>query len=179
MHKHLVDYYRYREQHVKVALRGLLLNEDSYFMFGNQGPYYGQVCGGKSVADPNGRFSDLMSQVRAQDWVTCLPFDLGLIADNLRLELYKNGTCQDTSPFRSMLKDCYYALGPLLPDSFRKRLQKAHLSDWRRLTFPRWPVDSSVDQLFDQILLASLSAQRRSVFRSYGFGLMAHWVVPL
>src|SRR6202021_1446055 len=31
--------------------------------------------------------------------------------------------------------------------------------DWQRLPFPHWPVDSSVDQMLEQILLLSLRAQ--------------------
>lgn len=162
MRKHLVDYYRCREQHAKIALTGLPVNEAGYFRFGRrQGLYYGQLCGSRPAAKPDSDLCDVMSQVSAQpDGVTCLPFDLGQIADNLRFELYMNGTYQEPSISQSILKDCYYALRPLLPDVVRKRLQKAHLSDWQRLTFPRWPVDSSVDQLFEQTLLASLRAQR-------------------
>jgi len=160
MNKYIVDYYRCLEQHVNVGLAGPLLNEAGYFKFGGQGLYYGQLCGDKPAAKPNGHLCDLMSQVRAQDGITCLPFDLGQIADNLRFELYANGTRQGASFFRSILKDSYYTLRPLLPSAFRKRLQKAHLSDWQKLTFPRWPVDCSVDQLFDHILLASLRARQ-------------------
>jgi hypothetical protein len=160
VNKYITDYYQCLEQHINVGLAGSLLNEAGYFKFGDQGLYYGQLCGDKPAAKSNGHLCDLMSQVRVQDGITYLPFDLGQIADNLRFELYANGTYQGASSFRSMLKDSYYALRPLLPSAFRKRLQKAYLSDWRKLTFPRWPVDSSVDQLFEQILLASLRAQR-------------------
>lgn len=159
MNKHVADYYRCSIQHLNLDLAGPLSPETGYFKFGEQGLYYGQLFGDKPAAKPNGRLCDLTSQVRVQGGVTYLPFDLEQVADNLRLELYANGASHGASSFHAFLKDSYYLLRPLLPFSVRKRLQKAQLSDWRRLTFPRWPVDRSVDQLFEQILLASLRAR--------------------
>lgn len=159
MNKPVTDYYRCSTQHLNLDVAGPLSPEAGYFKFGEQGLYYGQLSGDKPAAKPNGHLSDLTSQVRAQGGVTYLPFDVSQVADNLRLELYAHGDSPGTLSFNSFLRDGYYLLRPLLPSSVRKRLQKAQLSDWRRLPFPRWPVDRSVDQLFEQILLASLRAQ--------------------
>jgi hypothetical protein len=159
MNKCVADYYRCQEKHVGEDLAGLLSNEAGYFKFGDQGLYYGQVCGGRPAPTPNGQVRDVASQVRAEGGITFLPFNPTQVADNLRFELYTNGDGRNSFSFSSLLKDSYYLLRPLLPTSFRRRLQKAQLSDWDTLTFPRWPVDRSVDQLFEQILLASLRTQ--------------------
>jgi len=159
MNKYVAEYYRCPERYINVSLAGALSNEEGYFKFGERGLYYGQVCGDRPSATPNGHLRDVTSSVRTEGGITYLPFDLTQVTDNLRFELYSNGAGHGTTYFSSLLKDSYYLLRPLLPDSFRRHLQKARLSDWRTLTFPRWPVDRSVDQLFEQILLASLRAQ--------------------
>lgn len=159
MNKYVVEYYRCPDKYINVDLAGALSNESGYFKFGERGLYYGRVYGDRPSTAPNGHLRDLTSSVRMGRGVTYLPFDLTQVADNLRLELYANGAFHSTSSFGSLLKDGYYLLRPLLPASLRRRLQKARLSGWRNLKFPCWPVDRSVDQLFEQILLASLRAQ--------------------
>jgi hypothetical protein len=53
----------------------------------------------------------------------------------------------------------YYFLRPLLPVTARKHLQKNYLAGWDKKPFPHWPVDRSVDEVFEQLLLLSLRAQ--------------------
>jgi hypothetical protein len=159
MNKYITEYYRCPESYVNVSLAGALSNEAGYFKFGGQGLYYGQVYGDRPSATPNGHSCDLTSSVRMERGVTYLPFDLTQVADSLRFELYANGACHGALSFNSLLKDSYYLVRPLLPAFVRRRVQKARLSDWPTLKFPCWPVDRSVDRLFEQILLASLRAQ--------------------
>lgn len=40
----------------------------------------------------------------------------------------------------------------------RRHLQRFHLRGWDKVSFPRWPVDCSVDNLFEQLMLLSLRA---------------------
>ena len=87
-----------------------------------------------------------------------LPFDLKEVVDNLRCELYSQGFA--SSAAAKMLARAYYLLRPLFPISVRKHLQGWHLRDWERLPFPHWPVDRTVDQVFEQTMLLSLKAQR-------------------
>ena len=48
----------------------------------------------------------------------------------------------------------------------RKHLQKVHLRNWDQRPFPQWPVDSSIDNLFEKLLLLCLrqSGSRRIPF---------------
>lgn len=85
-----------------------------------------------------------------------LPFDLKEVVDNLRCELYANGVA--SSAATAMLARAYYLVRPLLPVFVRKHMQRWRLRDWARLPFPRWPVDSTVDQIFEQAMLLSLKA---------------------
>jgi hypothetical protein len=52
----------------------------------------------------------------------------------------------------------YYFLRPALPVAVRSHLQRFHLKGREKPIFPRWPVESSVDDLLEQLLLLSLKA---------------------
>lgn len=41
----------------------------------------------------------------------------------------------------------------------RKRVQRAHLNGWRNLTFPHWPVDTTVEDLCETLLLLSMKTE--------------------
>jgi hypothetical protein len=45
-----------------------------------------------------------------------------------------------------------------MPVAFRKHLQRLHLKGWKEKTFPRWPVDRTVDSVMERLLLLSLRA---------------------
>ena len=61
------------------------------------------------------------------------------------------------TPHRSHVK-MYYWVRSALPFSVRNYLKKLHLKGWETLAFPRWPVDCSVDNLLEHLLLLSLEA---------------------
>jgi hypothetical protein len=52
----------------------------------------------------------------------------------------------------------YYLIRSALPFSVRSYLKKLHLKGWETVAFPRWPVDCSVDNLLEHLLLLSLEA---------------------
>jgi len=58
----------------------------------------------------------------------------------------------------SALAKAYYLIRPVLSIGVRRHLQKIYLSGWDKLAFPRWPLDCSVDNLFRQLMLLSLSS---------------------
>ena len=58
----------------------------------------------------------------------------------------------------SVLARMYYLIRPILSAGVRRRLQKIYLSGWDKLPFPRWPVDCSVDHIFQKLLLLALKA---------------------
>jgi len=82
------------------------------------------------------------------------------IIDYLRRERYALNGYEGNRHFLSTpaLMRAYYHLRPLLGVSVRKYLQRLFLGDWRKLAFPRWPVDTSVENLLEQSLLLSMRA---------------------
>ncbi len=59
----------------------------------------------------------------------------------------------------SILRKAYYLARPLLPVSVRKHLQRIHLHGWNNISFPRWPVDASVERTFEKLLTLLLRTQ--------------------
>jgi hypothetical protein len=87
-----------------------------------------------------------------------LPFEASRIIDNFRLERYaKSVDVGADGPLSSeAARRFYYLLRPLLGSSLRKQLQRWFLRDWPRLPFPRWPVDTSVEEIFARHLLLTM-----------------------
>jgi hypothetical protein len=91
-----------------------------------------------------------------------LPFDASQVVDNLRLERYAKSANDGTNGLLSSeaARRAYYFLRPMLGCSFRKRLQCWFLRDWDQLPFPRWPVDTSVEEVFERHLLLAMKIGR-------------------
>ncbi|MCL4760193.1 MAG: hypothetical protein KJ018_00120 [Burkholderiales bacterium] len=87
----------------------------------------------------------------------------GLI-DTVRLERYMNEAVarQDHMGIKSAIRQAYYLVRPLLPVTVRKHLQRAALQGWNSIPFPRWPVDTSVEDLMDATWRILLRATNRS-----------------
>lgn len=152
--EYVAQYYRCPERYLRFEVKGALSEESGYFNFGKEVVCYGQLNGTRPSATPSENLSNAMDCVIVEHGTVYLPFDAAQVADNLRYELYAG----NSSP-ASILYRAYYFLRPLIPGAVRKHLQKARLSNWNTLKFPRWPVDRSVDLLFEQLLLTSLRAQ--------------------
>jgi hypothetical protein len=80
------------------------------------------------------------------------------IIDDLRLERYATNAKPDLNALLSSeaVRRLYYALRPWMRDSFRRRLQRLYLKNWDNLPFPKWPVDTSVEDILEGLLLQSM-----------------------
>jgi len=155
----LIQYYRCPERYVRLALKGSLSDTSGYFRFGEGTVCYGQYCGRRPSPSPMEALYDAYSDVSIENGITTLPFDLAQVIDNLRYEFYTASARGDSSRLRSIGKQIYYSVRPLLPVVVRKHLQKIYLNGWHEARFPHWPVDRSVDNVLEQLLLLSLRAQ--------------------
>jgi hypothetical protein len=159
VNEYVTQYYRCPERYTRFDLAGQLSQEHGYFRFWNDALCYGQLARDTPSPTPNEKLCDVISHTALNNGITYLPFDITQVVDNLRLELYSKKSFHNGSLLSSILNETYYLARPLLPGGARRLLQKVRLSDWKSLMFPRWPVDRSVDLLFEQLLLASLRAQ--------------------
>lgn len=160
MNEYVTQYYRCPERYVQLNVKCALTGESGYFNFGDDVVCYGQLCGEIPSLIPNVKLYDAIRDATTDNGITYLPFDVTQVVDNLRLELYSKNTLHAGSLFSSFLNGIYYRARPLLPGGVRRCLQKARLSNWKTLKFPRWPVDHNVDLLFEQLLLLSIRSQR-------------------
>ena len=156
MDESLIHYFRCPERHVRLVLKEPLSGVSGYFLFGAGSVCYGRCSGTRPAKTPDGDLKDVYPDATAKEGVVSLPFDLTEVTNNLRFELY---TSARRSGRETSVNQLYYFLRPLLPVSVRKYLQRIRLGGWNKLSFPHWPVDRTVDDLFEHVMLLSLRAQ--------------------
>jgi hypothetical protein len=130
--------------------------QTGYFLAGPDTTLYGHLANQPPAATPDQPLPDATSNIEIKNKTIQLPFDPHEVLTNLRHETYMGGDAR--SGTSSLTAKIYYAIRPLLPVSVRKHLQKIHLRNWDKRPFPRWPVDFSVDNLHNQLLLLTLRA---------------------
>jgi hypothetical protein len=149
----LVNYYHFPESFVTIAQHGKPKGNKGYFRFGAE-TCYGQCAGLSPMSAPNDLLPDALSVATTQNGTVSIPFDLAEIVDNLRNERYISD-----SILNSTVASAYYMLRPFLPVPIRKNLQKILLRNWDKLPFPNWPLDRTVDKLFERSMLLALQSR--------------------
>lgn len=156
----LSQYYRLPEHWLQLEMSEAgWSGPPGYFRFGPDVICYGTWPRRRLAGAPSGALPDALVETRVEAGETYLPFDWIQVADNLRFEVYAQKSWHENSPLRSAVNAAYYFFRPLMPVALRKHLQRIRLNGWRHATFPRWPVDTSVDSFFAQLLLLSLRSQ--------------------
>jgi len=148
------DYYRCPEAFAVFSLAGKLSEDCGYFRLGPDIICYGRSSSGFRAEHPAGELYDVEKDVVADGSGLRLPFNPSEIVANLRYERYTphSNRREKTQTATSVLRKAYYLARPLLPVSVRKHLQRIHLRGWNNISFPRWPVDASVEQTFEKLL---------------------------
>ena len=157
MQADLTEYFRCPEEFVAFTPASNLSEDSGYFRFGADTVCYGRSSAGFRAKHVNGNLYDVSGDTRVHDSGAELPFDPAEVARNLRYEHYvgaANGAGKTWT--LNLLRDAYYVVRPLLPVGVRKHLQQFRLRNWQDLTFPRWPVDTSVDNLMERLLALSI-----------------------
>ncbi len=152
------DHYRLPEKFVDFDLGGQLSPDQGYFRFGPNVTCYGRTCAGVRNAQVGSPLYDTMKDVVVDNGRVELPFDPSEIVDNLRLERYVSiwGNAID---FTNHFKKLYYLFRPFMNMAARKRIQKFYSRNWRNLSFPRWPVDTTVEDICERLLLLLIEAK--------------------
>ncbi len=150
----LTQYYRCPERFVRFLPEPSASAKSGFFRFDEEATCYGSYSGCQHALSSTVPLHDASRDVLVEDGTTHLPFDPSQVVENLRRETYMEDWRQGAP--MSALTRMYYFVRPMLPIGVRKHLQKFHLRGWDKLTFPRWPIDCSVDKLLEQLLLLSL-----------------------
>lgn len=159
MNESLIQYYRCPEHYVQFALKKHVPRTSGYFRFGENEICYGRYEGSCPSVSPLNALQDACRDVTVENGIVSLPFNLTEVIENLRYELYTDRKGEHRSPLESSVGRVYYLIRPLLPVAIRKHLQRIQLRDWDQVQFPHWPVDRTVDNVLEQLLLLSLKAQ--------------------
>lgn len=157
MNNSFVDYFKCPDRYGHVAVGGHLSPRSGYFSFGSGGVFYGR-CSGSRNGSQLGALQDVAGNVTAERGTVTLPFEMQEVVENLQCERYPSSARKDDSIAQSILSAAYYSIRPLMPVSVRKHLQRVRLRGWDRIAFPKWPVDRTVNELFETVMMYSLRA---------------------
>jgi hypothetical protein len=152
----LIERYRCPETFLNLSIKNNLGEQRGFFRFGDI-TCYGRCSGGVSRYRVDSVLYDVAQEVvlSNSDSAVYLPFDPTETVDNLRLERYVGAL---DSAVRAPARKIYYFLRPIFPFSVRKQIQKFQLRSWRRLPFPSWPVDHTVENICEELLLLAIKA---------------------
>jgi hypothetical protein len=153
----LVEYYRCPESVSCFRVQGELAGNAGYFRLGERTIGFGRSAVGSSRPSLHSELPDLSAAITARNGGCFLPFDPDEIVNNLRRERYTAASRQETH-VRRLGKKAYYGLRPLLPFVLRKHLKRFALRGWETKAFPSWPVDRTVDETLEQLMLHAMEA---------------------
>ncbi len=154
----LYDRYCCPEKFFDLVLNEQLSSDEGYFRFGPDSICYGRSCSGARRPRPESSLYDSIRDIVIDDGKLGLPFNPTEIIDNLRLERYANTRGMQGS-FEEFFRKLYYRLRPLTNLTVRKQIQKFHARDWEKRSFPKWPVDTTVEHICETLLLMSMQAK--------------------
>ncbi|MCU1270101.1 MAG: hypothetical protein JWN74_1395 [Acidobacteriaceae bacterium] len=150
----LVDHYRCPASFFNITLQNAITSDSGFFRFGSNAICYGRSATGYRGSRVGPALYDVAADVQINQSEVCLPFSPTEIIENLRLERYNPAQ----SWIRRRAKKVYYHVRPYLHRSMRKQVQRLHVRGWRERRFPAWPVDVTVENLCEQLLLLVLRA---------------------
>lgn len=160
----LTDHFRCPDDLADISVDEALSVDSGYFNLGPDVICYGQCASGtpaESVTDP---LHDALHHVRTHDASLQLPFDPAQVLDNLRHERFLSGAKlgKTANKANGFVRQLYYLARPLMSVDMRKHLQRIYLRDWEQIPFPRWPVDSTVENTLEQLLILSMKCRNQT-----------------
>lgn len=151
----LNDRYRGPENFFDFDFSGQLSANSGFFRLGPKAICYGRTCSGALGSRPESASYDAIRDVHVSGGKLRLPFDSTEIIDNLRLERYTSAR-QTGNTFEHFLRRLYYRFRPFMNLSVRKQIQKFHARNWEKQSFPKWPVDTTVEDVCETLLTMSM-----------------------
>jgi hypothetical protein len=159
MNTALIDHYRCAADVANFDLSGQLSEDEGYFRFGSA-TCYGRSASGYRAKGADGPLYDVLEDVATCGSSPILPFHPTEVINNLRFERYAGQyKLSSLSRWQQGLRNAYYYIRPLLDVNARRLVQRTHLNGWQSLSFPQWPLDTSVESICEQSLLTSMRAK--------------------
>jgi hypothetical protein len=160
VNKALLDLYRCPEAFAEFELTHDLSEDAGFFRFGSEATCFGRTVLGSRARPAGDGLYDVLPDVRIEGSCLRLPFHPDEVVENLRRERYIKCLPAARSFLASRhVRNAYYFLRPLLPVAVRRYLQKIELIGWKKIPFPRWPVDLSVDLVLNLCLALAMKSR--------------------
>jgi hypothetical protein len=144
------------------TLSGTSTEASGYFRLGPNAVGFGQVVG----MEPAKLFKeellpDVSPCVNVSPQGIGLPFNPSEVLGNLLLERYVQASSSNAGKLSQnpVLRSLYYLARPLLDVSVRRHLQRISFHGWEKISFPAWPVDTSVEKILEFLLIRSMQSQ--------------------
>ena len=141
MQKSIAEYYKLPENYLTFSIAEPDIGKDKFFHLNKV------LCFGKSA------HSEITSTVTGDNCIS-LSANLDGVIDNLRLEKYAASINKNF--YKNTLIGLYYKMRTYIPDYLRHRLQKFSMRNWDKITFPHFPVDTTVEDIFESIFIRLL-----------------------
>ena len=148
-----LNFFRCPREYGSFQLKGKLSGGERFFRFGAATCYGNSATGISYVARPES--FDALEAIGFEDDRVLLCFNPTQAAENLRRERYLS----ERSGGR-WLRSLYYSVRPLLASPVRKAIQRLVLSRRLRERFPLWPVDCSVEEIFESMMVLLLRCKK-------------------
>lgn len=154
------NYFRCPETELHLNVSGELSHDPGYFQWGNDILCYGRSVTGYRARHAGGNYYDVTGDVRVQNSTVNLPFDPAEVIENLYRERYTAHFREEDKWWNALMRAGYYFIRPCLTVPVRRHLQRFRLRGWDKISFPEWPVDSTVDRIQKRLMACILQAKR-------------------
>src|SRR5713226_9543331 len=160
MNKSFQEYFCCSAMPVNFSVQGQPGGSPGFFRLGHDAVYFGKLYPSLQPRLLSRDYVDVSTLLDVRDHTISLPFDLNDVVSSLRMETYagmmdEKDTYLGTDP---LLRKLYYWARPILPVSIRSVLQRIKLQRKLSNAFPSWPVDRSVDILFEKTMMLAIHA---------------------
>lgn len=150
------DHYRCPDEFLRWELSEPLSPSQGYFSCGSQ-TCYGHHRQAIPRLGPKATLYDVLDDIVVGDASLKLPFNPTEVIENLQFERYTLGPRSDAS---KILKKIYYCFRPLMGVAVRSTFQRFRARNWRQASFPKWPVDTTVQDLCETLLRLTMRANK-------------------
>lgn len=130
-----------------------IAKEPGYFRQGTEAVFFGRYRPSVETSKDRAQEIGHAHEPVVEGNRVVLSFDPDEVIDNLRLERYPSARFGWKERF---LKAIYYELRLFLSERMRVSIQKLRAAGWEHRRFPRWPVDTAVEDLCEDLLGCAL-----------------------
>jgi hypothetical protein len=121
---------------------------------------YGQRSSGIPAAAVADSLRDVLQRFRTHASTVQPSCDPCKVVDSLLRERYaaRSPLGSKSLVTNNVVRNIYYSVRPFLPVAVRKHFQKIFFRGWEKVRFPTWPVDRTVENILEQLLVEAMKS---------------------